>query len=858
MAEETLKTPEGASQRETRGFQAEVRELLKLMIHSLYSHREIFLRELISNASDACDRLRFAAIAQPALLGEESELGIRIDCDPGAGTVTVTDNGIGMTRAEAITNLGTIARSGTAEFFKSLSGDEQKVSALIGQFGVGFYSAFIVADRVEVRSRRAGEPPEAGVRWESGADGEFTVETVRHSARGTSVTLHLKPDAKEFADAFRLRGLIRRYSDHIGFPVRMRKEGEASIEYEVVNQAKALWTLPRAEIKEEEYREFYQYLAHDFTDPLAWSHNRVEGKREYISLLYLPARAPFDLWQRDGARGLKLYVRRVFIMDDAEQFLPLYLRFVKGVVDSSDLPLNISREILQQEPEVEAIRGGLTRRVLDLLARLAKDEAEKYATFWKEFGAVLKEGVVQDPANQAAILALLRFASTHAEDATPAVSLADYVARMQPGQDRIYYVIAESVEAARGHPAIEQLKARGLEVLLLAERIDEWVMGQLTDFEGKRFKDASRGGLELGGLASEADRKQQEAELKESKGLLKRVKDALGERVTEVRVSERLKESPACLVLGEHDIGEQMRRILAAAGQKAPVTHPVLELNVTHPLVKYLEGVARCGRVRRARAAALRAGFPRRGHAAEQPPRVRRAPEPPARAPRRRPGRRQLTAQKPPQAERLTIEGPAGALQALIETPVFEGAATAPVSAFAVVCHPHPLFGGTLDNKVVYTVARAFQQLRAPAIRFNFRGVGASGGSYDEGRGETEDALAVIEYGRRRWPQAALWLGGFSFGGVVAYLAAAQAEPERLVLIAPGITKIDVTGKAVPACPTLIVQGDADDVVPAPFVLAWAATLEPKPAISVLPGAGHFFHGRINDLRDAVLAFMAA
>ena len=584
--------PAPASARETHGFQAEVRELLKLMIHSLYSHREIFLRELVSNASDACDRLRFAAIARSELLAESSELGIRIDADPAAGTLTITDNGIGMTREEAIANLGTIARSGTAEFFRSLSGDEQKASQLIGQFGVGFYSAFIVAERVEVRSRKAGTPPEAGVRWESGADGEFTVETLTQPARGTAVTLHLKADAREFADPMRVRGLIRRYSDHIGFAVRMRKEGEASLEYEVVNQAKALWTLPRAQVSDEEYRQFYQYLAHDFTDPLAWSHNKVEGKREYISLLYLPARAPFDLWQREAARGLKLYVRRVFIMDDAEQFLPLYLRFVKGVVDSGDLPLNISREILQQEPEVEAIRSGLTRRVLDMLARLAKDEPEKYATFWKEFGAVLKEGIAQDHANQGAILPLLRFASTHAPDNNPTVSLSEYLARMKPGQERIYYVIAESLEAARGSPAIERLKERGLEVLLLAERIDEWVMGQLETYEGKRFKDASRGDLELGGLASDADRKQHDAQLKESKGLLKRIKDALGERVTEARVSERLMESPACLVLGEQDLGERMRRILAAAGQTTPQAHPLLEVNVGHPLVRYLDGVA--------------------------------------------------------------------------------------------------------------------------------------------------------------------------------------------------------------------------------------------------------------------------
>jgi molecular chaperone HtpG len=597
MAAETPQpaSPDPGSGRQTHGFQAEVRELLQLMIHSLYSHRDIFLRELISNASDACDRLRFAAIADAALTQDDPELGIRIDADPVAGTLTVTDNGIGMTRAEAVANLGTIARSGTAEFFRSLSGDAQKTSALIGQFGVGFYSAFIVASRVEVHSRRAGTPAEEGVHWESGADGEFTVETVTRAARGTAVTLHLKEEAREFADGMRLRGLIRRYSDHIGFPVRMRKEGEASLEYEVVNQAKALWTLPRTQISDEEYRQFYQYVAHDFTDPLTWSHNKVEGKREYTSLLYVPGRAPFDLWQREAARGLKLYVRRVFIMDDAEQFLPLYLRFIKGVVDSSDLPLNVSRELLQQEPEVEAIRSGLTKRVLEMLTRLAKEEGEKYATFWKEFGAVLKEGIAQDHASQPAILPLLRFASTHESHDNPTVSLADYVGRMQAGQERIYYVIAESVAAARGSPAIERLKARGLEVLLLGERIDEWVMGQIEGFEGKRFKDATRGDLDLGGLASAADRAQHDAELKESKGLLKRIKDALGERVTEVRISDRLTDSAACLVLGEHDLTEQMRRMLAAAGQKVPEVRPLLEVNVGHPLVKYLEARSDAG-----------------------------------------------------------------------------------------------------------------------------------------------------------------------------------------------------------------------------------------------------------------------
>ena len=578
--------------RQTHGFQAEVRELLKLMIHSLYSHREIFLRELISNASDANDRLRFAAIGEHGLLATDPELEIRVEADPAAGTLSITDNGIGMTREEAVANLGTIARSGTAEFFRNLSGDQQKDSQLIGQFGVGFYSAFIVADRVEVLTRKAGLPAESGVQWESSADGEFTVESMTRPQRGTTVKLHLKPEAKEFADPFRLRALIRRYSDHIAFPVRMRKEGEASLEWEAVNQAKALWTRPRTDITDEEYRQFYQHLAHDFTDPIAWSHNRVEGKREYTSLLYIPGRAPFDLWQRDAAHGLKLYVRRVFIMDDAEQFLPLYLRFVKGVVDSSDLPLNVSRELLQQEPEVEAIRSSLTKRVLDMLAKLAKDDPEKYATLWKEFGAVLKEGVAQDAANRAALLQLLRFASTHESGNDPSVSLAQYVERMKPGQDRIYYIVAESAAAARASPYIERLTQRGLEVLLLSERIDEWVMGQIDDFEGKRFKDAARGDLELGTLESEADRKRHDEDLKESKSLLKRVKDAIGDRVLEVRVSTRLTESPACLVLGEHDLGAGMRRILEASGQKAPESKPLLELNVGHPLVKHLDGLA--------------------------------------------------------------------------------------------------------------------------------------------------------------------------------------------------------------------------------------------------------------------------
>jgi molecular chaperone HtpG len=582
-----------APQKETRGFQTEVRQLLKLMIHSLYSNREIFLRELVSNASDANDRLRFESIANPALMGTESDLKIWIDADRDKGTLTIRDNGIGMTREEAIAHLGTIAKSGTSEFFKSLSGDQQKDSQLIGQFGVGFYSAFIVADRVEVLTRKAGTPDDAGVRWESSADGEFTVETVTRTERGTAVTLHLKEDAKEFADAWRLRSLIRRYSDHISFPVLMHKEGEASVEYEAVNQAKALWTRPRSEITEDEYKQFYQHVSHDHAEPLAWSHNRVEGKREYTSLLYIPGRAPFDLWQRDAARGLKLYVKRVFIMDDAEQFLPLYLRFVKGVVDSGDLPLNVSRELLQQDPEVEAIRSGLTRRVLDTLAKLASDEPEKYKTVWKEFGAVLKEGLAEDRANREKLLPLLRFASTREEGNEPSVSLKQYVERMKEGQERIYYVISDSVESARASPYIEQLKDRGIEVLLLGDRIDEWVMGQIEEFEGKKFKDAVRGDLELGSLAGEAEKaKEAESQKKESEALLKRVKEAVGDRVSDVRTSSRLKDSPSVLVLGEDELGSSMRRVLQAAGQKVPESKPALELNVSHPLVKYLDGVS--------------------------------------------------------------------------------------------------------------------------------------------------------------------------------------------------------------------------------------------------------------------------
>ncbi len=577
------------TKKETLGFQAEVRELLRLMIHSLYSHREIFLRELISNASDANDKLRFAALATPSLLAEDAELRIWVETDSKAGTLTLRDNGIGMSREEAISHLGTIARSGTAEFFKKLSGDQQKDSQLIGQFGVGFYSAFIVADRVEVYSRRAGLATNEGVHWESAAAGDFTVETVDVPERGTRVVLHLKDDAKEFADAWRLRALVRRYSDHIAFAVLMPKDGEASTEWEPVNQGKALWTRARSDIKDDEYQEFYKHLTHDFEEPLAWSHNKVEGKREYTSLLYVPAHAPFDLHQRDAARGLKLYVRRVFIMDDAEQFLPLYLRFIKGVVDSSDLPLNISRELLQKDVEVEAMRGALTKRALDLLARLARDEPDKYTIIWREFGVVMKEGLAEDGANRDKLLPLLRFASTAAEDDKPGTSLGDYAGRMKDGQKHIYYVIGDSIAAAHGSPFIEKLQARGIEVLLLGDRIDEWALSFVQEFDGRKLKDAARGDLDLGTLADAADDAAAEAALKEHKGLLKRIKDALGDRVSEVRISKRLADSPACLVRADQDMGAQLRRVMAAAGQSVPEDKPVFEVNVAHALLKRLD-----------------------------------------------------------------------------------------------------------------------------------------------------------------------------------------------------------------------------------------------------------------------------
>ena len=584
------------TQAQTMGFQAEVKQLLKLMIHSLYSHKEIFLRELISNASDALDKLRFEALARPELLQDGGELAISIDADPAARTITIADNGIGMSRDEAIEHLGTIAKSGTAEFLARMTGDQKQDAQLIGQFGVGFYSSFIVADRVDVYSRRAGLDAAAGVHWQSAGDGEFSVATVELPERGTRIVLHLKEGEQDFADAYRIRSLVRKYSDHIAFPVRMHvekeekdKDKDAAPEYETVNHAQALWTRPRTEVQDEEYKEFYRHITHDFTDPLAWSHGKVEGTKEYTSLLYVPSRAPFDLWHREAARGLKLYVRRVFIMDDAEQFLPLYLRFVKGVVDSADLPLNISREMLQQDAAIDSMRTGLARRVLDLLTKMAKDEPEKYASFWKEFGTVLKEGPAEDHANRERIAKLLRFSSTHADKAEQDVSLEDYIARMKPQQKEIYFVIADSFAAAKSSPHLEILRGKGIEVLLLSDRVDEWLVDHLREFEGKQLRNVARGELDIDAIQSDAEKQQRETLSKEHAALVERMKKSLQDRVSDVRVTNRLADSPAVLVLGAHDLGAQMRRILEAAGQKVPTSKPALEINVQHPLLQRIE-----------------------------------------------------------------------------------------------------------------------------------------------------------------------------------------------------------------------------------------------------------------------------
>ncbi|MGQ0511219.1 MAG: molecular chaperone HtpG [Betaproteobacteria bacterium] len=582
--------------RETLGFQAEVKQLLNLMIHSLYSNKEIFLRELISNAADAADKLRFEALADNALYEDDPEPRIRISFDKDARTLTIADNGIGMSRDEVVQNIGTIARSGTKEFVQNLSGDQAKDANLIGQFGVGFYSAFIVADKVTLLTRRAGRPAGEAVRWECNMAteaGAYSIEPAEKAGRGTEVTLHLRAGEDDLLGGWQLRAIVRKYSDHIAVPVVMKKDGSKegvtaeAIEEETVNQASALWTRPKADITEDQYAEFYKHVAHDYEAPLAWTHNRVEGRQEYTQLLYVPARAPFDLWDRQRKQGLKLYVRRVFIMDDAEQLLPAYLRFVRGVVDSADLPLNVSREILQQSKDVDAIRAGCAKRVLGLLEDIAGKDAEKYAKFWAEFGRVLKEGPGEDHANAEQIAKLLRFASTHGDTEAQTVSLADYVARMKEGQDRIYYVTAETFLAAKNSPHLEIFRKKGVEVLLLSDRVDEWLVGSLTEFEGKKLYSVARGEPGLDKVAGADEKKPEDAGAHQ--GLVDKLKEALGERVKSVRVSTRLVESPSCLVADEHDMGGNLARILKAAGRDAPPSQPILEINPGHALVKRLK-----------------------------------------------------------------------------------------------------------------------------------------------------------------------------------------------------------------------------------------------------------------------------
>jgi molecular chaperone HtpG len=583
--------------KETLGFQAEVKQLLNLMIHSLYSNKEIFLRELISNAADAADKLRFEALAKPELMERDADLGIRIHFDKQARTLTISDNGIGMSRAEVIDNIGTIARSGTREFFQSLSGDQAKDARLIGQFGVGFYSSFIVADRVTLVTRRADLPAGEAVRWEcdmATEAGAYSVEPAVKQGRGTDVILHLREGEDELLGEWKLKSLVRKYSDHIAVPVIMKKDGtnNPAIEDETVNQASALWTRPKSEITDEQYTEFYKHVAHDFQAPLAWTHNRVEGRQEYTQLLYIPAQAPFDLWDRHHRHGLKLYVRRVFIMDDAEQLLPAYLRFVRGVVDSADLPLNVSREILQQSKDVDAIRAGCAKRVLGLLEELAEKDKDKYAAFWKEFGRVLKEGVAEDPANKDQISKLLRFSSSLENLENQTVSLADYVGRMKEGQEKIYYVTAETFLAAKNSPHLEIFRKRGVEVLLLSDRIDEWLVANLPEFDGRKLASVARGALDLDklkGAAEQEEKKVQALQEGALKPLLEKLKEALGEKVKEVRVSTRLTESPSCLVAGEHDMGGNLARILKAAGQKVPQAAPILEINPEHAIVRRLQ-----------------------------------------------------------------------------------------------------------------------------------------------------------------------------------------------------------------------------------------------------------------------------
>jgi len=584
--------------KETLGFQTEVKQLLQLMIHSLYSNREIFLRELVSNASDACDKLRFEAIDRPGLLDGDADLAIRIEFDAQARTLSVIDNGIGLSRQEAIDNLGTIARSGTREFFASLSGDQAHDAGLIGQFGVGFYSSFIVADRVSVESRRAGLPAAEGVRWESDGSGEFSVEPLERAERGTRVTLHLRSkradddegvDHGELLSGWRLRSIVRKYSDHISLPILMRKDDKADGEWETVNQASALWTRAKSEIEDEQYREFYRHLTGDTDTPITWTHNRVEGRTEYTQLLYVPTRAPYDLWDRQHRRGIRLYVRRVFIMDDAEQLMPVYLRFVKGVVDSADLPLNVSREILQESRDVRAIREGCTRRVLTMLEDLAENRADDYAGFWKEFGQVLKEGLGEDFGNQERLAKLLRFASTATAAGEQTVSLAQYVARMKPGQDKIFYVTAETEAAARSSPHLEVFRRKELEVLVLSDRVDEWMLSFLHEFDGKPLASVARGDLDLGALSDAEEKRRTEETAQAMAGLVGRIRTALGDRVKDVRVTDRLTDSPSCLVSNEGDISGTLQRMLKQAGQKAPERKPILEINPGHPLVRRMD-----------------------------------------------------------------------------------------------------------------------------------------------------------------------------------------------------------------------------------------------------------------------------
>ncbi len=592
------------SHQETHGFQTEVKQLLNLMIHSLYSNKEIFLRELVSNAADAADKLRYEALTKDELYEGDGELRVRVSADSEKGTVTIEDNGIGMTRDGVIEHLGTIAKSGTAEFFKNLSGDESKDSQLIGQFGVGFYSAFIVADKVTVRTRAAGHAADEAVQWESAGEGEFTVENIVKESRGTEIILHLREEEKEFASDYRLRSIITKYSDHISVPVEMWQEGtpaqEATEEggeaipateghWKAMNKATALWTRNKSDVTDEEYQEFYKHISHDFADPLLWSHNRVEGKQEYTSLLYIPSKAPWDLWNRDRKHGLKLFVQRVFVMDDAEQFMPSYLRFVQGLIDSNDLPLNVSREILQDNKITTALRTAVTKRVLGMLEKLAKNDPEKYQSFWAEFGQVLKEGPAEDFANKEKIAGLLRFASTHSNEAAHTVSLSDYVERMKEGQSKIYYIVADSHEAAANSPHLELLRKKGIEVLLMSERIDEWLINHLTEFDGKQLHSVTRGDLELGELEDAAEKEAQEKLETESEGLVKRVKEVLGDKVAEVKVTSRLTDTPACVVAGAGEMSSQMIKLMQAAGQAVPESKPVFEINPEHPLVKRLD-----------------------------------------------------------------------------------------------------------------------------------------------------------------------------------------------------------------------------------------------------------------------------